>query len=64
MSLPSWPGWPRDTPVQDQLPRRALREFYLIPNEDRRLFKGIDQGYVPPDQAYGTSFEIENEVSG
>ena len=38
----------------------VLRELYMLPNEDRRLFKGVDKN-VAPNQEYGTTFEIENE---
>ena len=38
----------------------VLRELYLLPDEDRKLFGGFDRN-VAPSQSYGSSFEIENE---
>ena len=36
----------------------VLRELYLLPDEDRRLFGGINQS-TRPDLSFGASFEIE-----
>ena len=38
----------------------VLRELYLLPDEDRKLFGGIDTD-VMPTQGYGASFQIEAE---
>ena len=36
----------------------AVRELYLLPDEDRRLFRGVDRS-TRPDLSFGASFEIE-----
>ena len=36
----------------------VVREFFLLPEEDRRLFGGIDRS-TRPDLSFGASFEIE-----
>ena len=36
----------------------VMRELYLVPDDDRRLFAGIDQ-YVTPGMELGTLFEVE-----
>ena len=36
----------------------VMRELYLVPEDDRRLFVGIDQ-YVTPGMEFGTLFEVE-----
>ena len=40
----------------------VLRELYLLPDEDRKLFGGIDR-HIAPNQNDRDSFEIQNEDS-
>ena len=41
----------------------VMRDFYLVPEGDRRLFGGIDRSTIP-DLNFGTSFEIEAASQG
>ena len=36
----------------------VMRDFYLVPEEERRMFGGIDRS-TRPDRNFGSSFEIE-----
>ena len=41
----------------------VMRDFYLVPEEERRLFEGIDRSTIS-DLNFGTTFEIEAASQG